>query len=104
MDNDELIRTEIICTHYHIEHEFISSLSAAGLIELTSVEEEYFLHPSQLQDLEKYCNLHYELDINIEGLEAIAHMLHRMSELQSEVNVLRQQLMGLKQLVDREHL
>ena len=92
MDNEQLIPADIICTHHHIEYNFISSLETAGLIEVTTVEGTSFIHPSQLQDLEKFICFHYELDINLEGIEAIAALLQRVRSLQREVDVLRNRL------------
>ena len=46
----------------------------------------------QLGDLERYCHLYYDLSINIEGIDAIRHMLARIEDLQREVHHLRRQL------------
>ena len=89
MEEEQLISTDIICTHHHIEYSFISSLETAGLIEVTTVEGHSFIHPSQLQELEKFICFHYELDINLEGIEAIATLLQRIRTLQKEVDELR---------------
>ena len=89
MEDEQLIPADVICTHHHIEYNFINSLETAGLIEITNVEGRSFIHPSQLQDLEKFICFHYELDINLEGIEAIAALLQRLRTLQREVDVLR---------------
>lgn len=89
MEDEQLIPADVICMHYRIEHNFIDSLQSAGLIEITTIEGRPFIHPSQLQDLERFICFHYDLDINVEGIEAIASLLERVHALQREVNELR---------------
>ncbi|HEX6193872.1 MAG TPA: chaperone modulator CbpM [Chitinophagaceae bacterium] len=90
MEDEQLIPADVICTHHHIEYNFISSLESAGLIAVTTVEGKSFIHPSELQELEKFICFHYELDINLEGIEAIAALLQRVRSLQKEVDQLRE--------------
>ena len=92
MENEQLIPADDLCTHYHVEQQFILSLSDAGLIEITSVKEKMFVHPSQLNELEKFARMHYDLHINMEGIEAIAHLLQRVQEMQDEMSALRNRL------------
>src|SRR3954454_22020070 len=92
MQQDELIRAEDFCTHYNITLSFINSLREYGLIELTFIEETSYIPQWQLQKLEQLIRLHYDLDINFEGIEAITHLLERMKNLQSEITRLRNKL------------
>lgn len=43
----------------------------------------------QLADIEKYIHLYYDLDINMEGLEAIMHLLNRVQHLQHQIKRLK---------------
>ena len=36
--------------------------------------------------------LHYELDINIEGIDAISHLLQRVDQLQDELRIMKNRL------------
>lgn len=92
MDNEELIPAPLFCRHYNIELSFIDSLRDFGLIELTAQEQTYFIRKEQIGEIEKMIHLHYDLDINLEGIDAIAHMLRRMEDLQKEVLVLKNRL------------
>ena len=87
-----MIPADIICAHHQIDQTFIYSLESSGLIEVNRVEDKVFVHPSQLCDLEKFIYFHYELEINLEGIEAIANLLQRMHEMQEELNTLRRKL------------
>lgn len=91
-DMEELITPEECCSHYDIELTFIQSLNEYGLIDFLSVEEKQFIHNTQLYDLEKFIRLHYELGINIEGIDAIAHLLQKMKNLQEEIADLKNKL------------
>ena len=89
MEQEQLISAEIICAHHQIDQTFIVSLESSGLIEVNRVEEQLFVHPSQLNDIEKFIYFHYQLDINMEGIEAIASLLQRMRGMQDELKLLR---------------
>ncbi len=92
MQTNELIPALECCKYYNIEKSFIYDLQQHGLIEITVVEQEPYIPANRLTDLEKLIRLHYDLEINIEGMEAIAHMLQRMENLQHEVQYLKQKL------------
>lgn len=63
------------------------------MIDTPCVEEgERYLFASQLRDVERYARLYYDLSINIEGIEAIHHLLDRMNGLREEVRTLRSRL------------
>lgn len=84
-DMEELITPEECCSHYNIELTFIQSLNEYGLIEILSVEEKQFIHNTQLHELEKFIRLHYELGINMEGIDAITHLLRKMKSMREEI-------------------
>lgn len=62
------------------------------LIDINVTDGERYLFSSQLRDLEQYTRMYYDLSINIEGIEAIHHMLDRMRNLQAEIQSLRNRL------------
>ncbi len=78
-----------ICTHYNVELTFIQELQEYGLITVITMETEQYLLPDHMQLLEKMIRLHYELEINLEGIEAITHMLQRIETMQGELQELR---------------
>jgi len=92
MENDEMIRIELICSGYEVEPSFIDSLQEYGLIEITTLEDARFVEAKRINDIEKMIRLHYDMDINIEGIETIVHLLNRLNELQAEMNMLRNKL------------
>ncbi|MEJ7682741.1 MAG: chaperone modulator CbpM [Segetibacter sp.] len=92
MQNNELILAEEFCTRYEIQLSFINTLQQFGLINITSVEETSYIPESELKKLEQIIRLHYDLDINLEGIEAIAHLLDRVKSLQHEIVSLKNRL------------
>lgn len=89
---EDLIPQEACCTQYNIAVSFIQQLNEYGLIDIVTVEEKAFLHSGQLNDLEKFIRLHYDLDINMEGIDAIAHLLTKLRSLQGEITNLKARL------------
>ncbi|MFZ4739902.1 MAG: chaperone modulator CbpM [Bacteroidales bacterium] len=92
MQKDHLIALDVFCVNHNIEISFISLLHQNGLIEITTIEETSFIEASQLQQLEKFVRFYNDLDINIEGIETITHLMERMSMLQNEIIMLRNRL------------
>lgn len=92
MQTNELVLAEEFCTRYHIQLSFINDLQQYGLIEITSVAEISYIPQSELQKLEQIIRLYYDLDINLEGIEAIIHLLERVKSMQSEMARLRNRL------------
>jgi len=93
MENEEMIRIELICTCYNVDPSFIDSLQDFGLIEVRTVDEGKFVEVTKINDLEKMIRLHYDLDINIEGIETIFHLLEKIEQLQDNLNEMRNRLM-----------
>jgi hypothetical protein len=85
MQTEKLIAVNEFCVSHNIEISFISSLKETGLIEFTIIKEALFIDADQLQQLEKIAHFYYELDINLEGIEAINHLLQRINSLQDEI-------------------
>lgn len=89
MNLEHLISVDHFCTSHDIEITFVNSLHQYGLIQLVSIEEKPFIEVDKLPDLEKFVTYHYELEINLEGIETIVHLLGKIQELQLENRVLR---------------
>jgi hypothetical protein len=92
MQLENLIAINEFCVNHHIETSFIDSLQQNGLIEITTIEQIGFIDVGQLQQLEKIVQFHYELDINLEGIETINHLLQRINTMQHEIITLRNRL------------
>jgi hypothetical protein len=92
MQQGELIPAGVFCEYHHVELSFIRNLHDSGLIGMTMQDGAVFLSPGELPELEKFVRWHYELSINPEGIEAIAHLLGRVNALRNENQALRNKL------------
>lgn len=80
------------CETYQVEKHFVIRFVEANLIELTRDGNEEYISEDQVPKLEKMVRLHRDLDINEEGLEAIAHLLNRIEGMNNELVYLRNRL------------
>jgi len=87
-----LISVDEFCKNHDVEISFISSLHQIGLIEIAEINEIGFIEVGQLRQLEKILRLHYDLEINVEGIETITYLLRRIQKLQEENNALQNRL------------
>ena len=92
MDTAKLISLTQCSLLYQVEDTLLENLAAMGLIEITVLNQETFVHHEQLKELERIIRLHKDLDINLEGIDVISHLLLRLQDLQQEVNMLRNKL------------
>jgi hypothetical protein len=92
METEYMIDIREFCSFHNIEVSFVISLNQSGLIELKKVNDTEFIEPAQLQQLEKFVHLYYELDINLEGIETINYLLERIGSMQEEIRLLNNRL------------
>ena len=92
MMNTEYIIVSEYCQKCHIDPDFIFLLDEGGLIDLNIVGDESYLPVSQLRDVEQYSRLYYDLSINMEGIDAIHHLLKRVESMQAEIARLKRRL------------
>jgi len=92
MNKKNLIPANEFCIHHNIAVSFISSLHENGLIKVTTIEETSYIHKNQLPELERIIRFSGDLDINIEGIESIIHLLNQIDRMQREITSLKNQL------------
>ena len=92
MTNEEMVAANEFCISHNVEMSFLYSLSESGLLEIAKVEEDVFIHQDQLPELEKLIRFHYDMDINLEGIEAIHHLLQQMKTMQDEIKAIKNRL------------
>ncbi|HEY0175922.1 MAG TPA: chaperone modulator CbpM [Pedobacter sp.] len=85
----ELITISEYCVNYSVDPSFITALEDSGLIVLTVIEDNKFIHYKQLVEMERFVHFHYDLQINIEGIEAIMNLLQKIKHLQHEITTLK---------------
>jgi len=97
MENN-LISIDEVCIHHQVKINFIQSLEEFGLIHTTLVKKTVCLDSDELSKLERYLRLSHDLEINLEGLHAVAHLLSQLNEMQDEIVLLKNELNYYKQI------
>ncbi|WP_323789556.1 chaperone modulator CbpM [Psychroserpens sp.] len=92
MKTDNLISIQQFCAHYNVPVAFIKALQDYDLVEITITDTENYLQTNQLNDVEKMIRLHYDLHINLEGIDAIYNLLKQVEQLQSQIRTLKNKL------------
>lgn len=85
MSNKNLIQIKQFCIYHEIENTFITELHNYGLVEIIVEENDEYLQPEQLPSIEKMIRMHYDLNINLEGIDAIYHLLNKIETLQQHL-------------------
>lgn len=80
------------CAHYQLDAAFIEALEKHGLINLKTIDDTLYLQVDQLLIVEKYRSFYYDLDINLEGIEVIHHLLNKIYAMQADLQALQNQL------------
>lgn len=92
MEIENLIQVESFCLCHDIHPSFVHNLSDLGLIEVTTIETHHYLLKEHIGDIERMLRMHHELGINIEGIDAISHLLNRVKILHEELRVVKNRL------------
>jgi hypothetical protein len=85
METNNLILVEQFCSNYEIKLSFIDSLHEHGIIEIISINENKYILNEQLKNVEMAFRFHYELNINMEGIDVIANLLIQINDLKQEL-------------------
>ena len=89
---EQLVPANEFCIHHQVEMNFIYSLRDYGLIDVISNEGNDYLSAEKLNELEKIIRLHYVLDVNMEGIDGILHLLKQLDNAERELGQLKSRL------------
>jgi chaperone modulatory protein CbpM len=92
MQEQVLISADEFCTFHNIEYSFMRNLQEFGMIEIVSSQQGNYIPENQLEKIERILRLHHDLEINLEGIDAITHLLQRVDQMQSEIIRLQNKL------------
>ena len=87
--DENILKIKHFCSLYEIPTSFIDSLQKYELIEVVTINNEKYILSEQLVDIERFIRLHYELEINFEGLDVVNNLLNQIKQLQQEIENLR---------------
>ncbi|CEJ71401.1 Chaperone modulatory protein CbpM [Chryseobacterium oranimense G311] len=80
----ERISREELVKIYNVEITFFDELVDVGLLNVETENEIRYLLYDDLPVFERFTNWHYDLEINLPGLEVINDMLLRIKNLKKE--------------------
>ncbi len=92
METQNYISIKQFCIHHDVPISFVYELHNIQLIEIISIENTQYLYENQIKDLEKLMRLHFDLEINLEGLDAIYNLLKQVETLQQDIVTLKNKL------------
>ena len=92
MEKENFILVHHYCEHTQIPVDFIYSLHEYGFIETKQIENDVYIQDFDLVEIERISRLQNELGINLEGIDAINHIMQKMNRLESEVRMLKDRL------------
>lgn len=81
-----------LCQHYNIEQSFFLNLNEFGLLEISTIEHDQYIHEDRISDVERMIRMHYDLAINFEGIDTVLNLLDKMDDLQSQLSNVRSRL------------
>ncbi|AZJ36028.1 chaperone modulator CbpM [Tenacibaculum singaporense] len=92
MSDKELISVQKVIVHHNLDEQFIESIESFQLIEFIIKDSNKYLHTEQLPILEKIIRLHYDLEVNMQGIDVINNMLDRMDSMHKTIQQLENKL------------
>lgn len=91
----ERISREELVKIYNIEISFFDELVDSGLLQIQTENEIRYLMYEDLPNFERFTNWHYDLEINLPGLEVIHEMLQKMNYLRQRNRELMSKLSAI---------
>lgn len=80
----ERISIEEIIRIYKIDNSFLDQLIDSELLHPETENSAKYIIYEELSHLERFVNWHYDLDINLPGIEIISKLLKQLTDLQTE--------------------
>jgi hypothetical protein len=92
MANENYILVRQYCERTHIPNTFIEALEEYGLIKCKQIETEVYILDEEIPEIERFDRLHHDLGINLEGIDALNHLLQKLHKMDSELRLMRKRL------------
>ncbi|ARV07104.1 MerR family transcriptional regulator [Polaribacter sp. SA4-10] len=93
METQNLISIQRFCEHYSIPVKFINELREYELIEIIVTDSQDYIKITEINEVEKMIRLHYDLNINLEGVDVIYNLLDQVDSLKKEITDLQNKLL-----------
>ncbi len=80
------------CRWSETEPAFLEELESEGLIQVSIRETQKYIDEEQLDRLERFRRWHYEMDVNVQGIDAMHYLVGKIERLNREVRHLEARL------------
>ena len=88
----KLIALKTFCLQHDIPADFILELHQHEIIQLVVEKRNRFIPIKQLQELERIVRIYRDLQLDINGIQTVLHLVNRLEEKDAEIMSLRNQL------------
>lgn len=85
----KLVSVHTFCISNNIPESFINELVSYELIELVEVDAVRQIQTEELEKVQKLMRLHYDLNVNLEGIDIINNLLSKIALLEEKVRILK---------------
>ncbi len=92
MANENYILVRQYCERTHISDAFINALNEYGLIHYKQIKTEIYILDEEIPEIERFDRLYNDLGINLEGIDALNHVLRRLRKMERERDTLKKRL------------
>lgn len=86
------ISIEEVIRIYKVDYSFVDALVESELLHPQTEKSIRYIVHDELSDFERFINWHYDLEVNLQGIEIIHEMLKKVQVLQTENHHLSQRL------------
>ena len=93
METQNLISIQHFCEHYSVPVTFITELKDYELIEVIVTDNQDYIRITEINEVEKMIRLHYDLNINLEGVDVIYNLLNQVDSLKKEITDIQNKLL-----------
>jgi len=99
--NERISREELVKI-YNIEIRFFDELEEYGLLKTETENNIKYLLYEELPSFERFANWHYDLEVNLPGIEIIHKLLNKLEDLRNENRRLLQNITKSENWEDAE--
>lgn len=92
MQTENFILIRHYCEQTRTPEDFIYTLQEYGFIEVRQIENEVYVASHDLVEIERIGRLQNELGINLEGIDALYHMLQKITDLENQLRLAKDRL------------
>jgi len=86
------ISVQQFCIHYDVSPSFMDALSTFELVEFLIEENDKYIRIDDINRVERLMRMHFELDVNFEGLDVISNLIDKINTQEKELIELRNRL------------